>query len=479
MENFNLLIKGANTNDGELIVESAFDRTSIGKVVTADAVAVEKALVTAYKLYHDRSQWLTLEKRLDILRKTIEIMKSSKQELAVLAASEGGKPLVDSLVEVQRAIEGVECCVETMKTISGTEIPMGLNAASLGKLAFTTREPLGVVAAVSAFNHPLNLIIHQVAPAVAVGCPVIVKPAEDTPLSCMRFVEILREAGLPEEWCQAFVVNNLDNATKLVTDKRLSFFSFIGSGKVGWFLRSKLAPGVHCALEHGGAAPVIFDQTAEISTALPKLVKGGFYHAGQVCVSVQRVFAHESVAQELAKKLAEHAAKLKVGDPTKEDTEVGPLIRVREVDRVAEWVDEAAKAGAKVLCGGKRISETCYEPTVLYNPPDDVKVSSAEIFGPVVCVYSYEEIDKAIERANQLPFCFQASVFSKDVDVAMHAARRLHARAVMINEHTAFRVDWMPFGGHKDSGMGTGGIPYTINDIYTEKLMVISSKGLE
>lgn len=478
MKKFDLFIKDASTNDSELIVESAYDRKPIGSVVTADSSAVEQALTTAHELFNDRSRWLSTEKRLEILRKATEIMQSQKNELATLAASEGGKPLIDSLVEVQRAIEGVECCIETMKTIGGTEIPMGLNAASSGKLAFTTREPLGVVAAVSAFNHPLNLIIHQVAPAVAVGCPVIVKPAEDTPLSCMRFIEILREAGLPEEWCQAFVVNNMENATKLVTDSRLSFFTFIGSGKVGWFLRSKLAPGVHCALEHGGAAPVIFDQSADLTAALPKLVKGGFYHAGQVCVSVQRVFAHESIANQLAEKLAESAVKLKVGDPTKEETEVGPLIRIREVDRIADWVKEAVDAGAKLLCGGKRISETCYEPTVLLNPPESVNVSKAEIFGPVVCVYSYSKIETAIEKANQLPFCFQASVFSKDIDIALYAAKRLHARAVMVNEHTAFRVDWMPFGGHKESGIGTGGIPYTIKDIYTEKLMVISSVSL-
>ena len=243
-------------------------------------------------------------------------------------------------------------------------------------------------------------------------------------------------------------------------------------------LRSKLAPGVHCALEHGGAAPVIFDQSADLTAALPKLVKGGFYHAGQVCVSVQRVFAHESIANQLAEKLAESAVKLKVGDPTKEETEVGPLIRIREVDRIVDWVNEAVDAGAKLLCGGKRISETCYEPTVLLDPPDSVNVSKAEIFGPVVCVYSYNKIETAIEKANQLPFCFQASVFSKDIDIALYAAIRLHARAVMVNEHTAFRVDWMPFGGHKESGMGTGGIPYTIKDIYTEKLMVISSGSL-
>jgi len=354
MHNYNVLIKGATTNDGILKVTSAYDEKEIGSVVTADGVAVEKALETAYHLFHDRKKWLPTEERITILKKTASLMQAQKEDLAKMAAAEGGKPLIDSLVEVQRGIEGIECCIETIKTSVGREIPMNLNAASNGKLAFTSREPIGVVAAISAFNHPLNLIVHQVAPAVAVGCPVIVKPAEDTPLSCMRFVKLLHESGLPEEWCQAFVVNKLENATKLVTDSRISFFSFIGSAKVGWYLKSQLSPGVHCALEHGGAAPVILDATADLDIAIPKIVKGGYYHAGQVCVSVQRVFAHESIAEKVAEKIADKAKNLKVGDPTDSKTEVGPLIRRREVERVDNWIKEAVSQGAKLLTGGKK-----------------------------------------------------------------------------------------------------------------------------
>lgn len=478
MVKFRVLIKDASSNDGEVKVYSAFDEKEIGSVVAADAKAVEKALDTAHKLFLDRKRWLTAETRISILKKAIEIMRRDKEDLARLAASEGGKPLVDSLVEVQRGIEGIECCIETLKTSIGKEIPMNLNAASTGKLAFTTREPIGVVAAVSAFNHPLNLIIHQVAPAVAVGCPVIVKPAGDTPLSCMRFVSILRESGLPEEWCQAFVVNNRDIATNFVKDERITYFSFIGSAKVGWYLKSQLAPGVHCALEHGGVAPVIIDSSADLDLAIPKIVKGGYYHAGQVCVSVQRVFAHKSIAEEVAKRITEKAKLLKVGDPLDAKTEVGPIIRRAELDRIHEWVEEAVSLGAKLMTGGKALGNTTYEPTLLFNPPDKAKVSQSEIFGPVVCVYSYENLEEAIDRANQIPFSFQAAVFTKDIDMAMLSFRKLKARAVMVNEHTAFRVDWMPFGGHEHSGLGTGGIPYTINDLHVEKMIVISSAGL-
>jgi acyl-CoA reductase-like NAD-dependent aldehyde dehydrogenase len=355
---------------------------------------------------------------------------------------------------------------------------MNLNAASANRLAFTRHEPVGVVVAFSAFNHPLNLIAHQVGPAVAAGCPVIIKPAEATPLSCMRFVTILREAGLPEEWCQALLVTDRDVAGALATDRRVGFFSFIGSARVGWMLRSRLAPGARCALEHGGAAPVIVCADADLDGALPLLAKGAFYHAGQVCVSVQRVFAHRQIARELADRLAILAKSMKVGDPTKPDTEVGPLIREAEVPRINEWVKEAVEGGAELLCGGEALSSSCFAPTVLFDPPTDSRVSTQEIFGPVVCVYPFDEIDEAIARANDLPYAFQASIFTRDLDVSLRASTRLDASAVMINDHTAFRVDWMPFAGLRESGLGIGGIPYTIKDMQIERMIVIRSKEL-
>jgi len=355
---------------------------------------------------------------------------------------------------------------------------MNLNAASAGRLAFTQHEPVGVVVAFSAFNHPLNLIAHQVAPAVAAGCPVIVKPAEATPLSCMLFVAILRDAGLPDEWCQALLTTDLDLAGSLATDRRVGFFSFIGSARVGWTLRSRLSPGTRCALEHGGAAPVIVAGDADLDSALPLLAKAGFYHAGQVCVSVQRVFAEQRIARELAQRLADAAQGLRVGDPTRPDTEVGPLIRQSEVLRVDEWVQEAIRGGADRLCGGEVISAGCYAPTVLFDPPADSRVSTQEIFGPVVCVYPFDQIDRAIARANELPSAFQAAVFTRDLDTALRAARRLDASAVMINEHTAFRVDWMPFAGLRESGLGIGGIPYTMKEMQIEKMTVIRSGEL-
>ena len=477
-QHFNLQIPGAQSDDGQIEVTAPYDGTLIATVTAADADAVELALSTADRLYRDRDLWLKPAKRMEILEKTASIMSERAEELAVEAAREGGKPLIDSRVEVARAIDGVRNCIEVLRTQAGQEIPMNLNPASESKFAVTRHEPIGIVVAVSAFNHPLNLIVHQVGPAVATGCPVIVKPAEDAPLSCFRFINILREAGLPEEWCQSLIVKNLENATKLVTDSRVAFFSFIGSARVGWSLRSQVAPGTRCALEHGGAAPVVVAADADLERLVPSLTKGGFYHAGQVCVSVQRVFADSSIAREVAQKIAEAAKKLIVGDPTDAATEVGPLIRHRETDRVEAWVNEAVAAGAELLCGGKRISDSCFEATVLLNPPSDCKVSQAEIFGPVVCVYSVENVDAAIARANDVPFSFQASVFTRSIDTAMRAYRRLNASAVMVNEHTAFRVDWMPFAGLKQSGLAVGGIPFTLHDMQVRKMLVLHSEEL-
>lgn len=463
---------------GRLTVTSPFDGRELDQVATAGPDHVDDALSTAYDLFRDRSLWLSVPERVEILNNAAAIMGSKIQELTLLAASEGGKPYQDSKVEIIRAIDGVHLCAETLRSHAGSVIPLGTTKATTGRAAFTHKEPVGVVVAVSAFNHPLNLIVHQVGPAVASGCPVVVKPAADTPLSCLRFVEILRAAGLPNAWCQALITDDRETAEALVTDPRVGFFSFIGSARVGWMLRSKLAPGARCTLEHGGAAPVILVDPYDRDAALSAVLKGGFYHAGQVCVSVQRVFAPAADAANFAEALAEQAKALIVGAPEDEATQVGPLIRPGEVDRVAEWVDEAISADAKLLCGGKKISDTCYAPTVLLDPPQDSRVSTAEIFGPVVCVYGYDNLDAAVSQANSLPVAFQAAVFSRDVEVAMRLYKALDASAVMINDHSAFRDDVMPFAGLRESGLGVGGIPYTMEDMQIDKMMVIKSEGL-
>jgi acyl-CoA reductase-like NAD-dependent aldehyde dehydrogenase len=462
------------SNNKTLKVFSPYDESLIREIPVVGEKEVESALQKAYFLFLNRKQWIPVYKRIEILEKVQELMKARVEVLTKTAAAEGGKPYMDSKVEVMRAINGVKIAAEEIGRLTGEQIPMGLTQASVNRIAFTTREPIGVVASISAFNHPLNLIVHQTVTAFAAGCPVIVKPASTTPLSCLAFAEILKEAGVPEGWVQVVITDN-EAAEKLVTDPRVNYLSFIGSAKVGWYLKSKLAPGTRCALEHGGAAPVIVESDAQLDEMIPALVKGGFYHAGQVCVSVQKIFVHESIAREVADKISALAQKLKVGDPLDEKTEVGPLILPKEVDRVEEWVNEAREKGAEVLCGGKRLSDTCYAPTVLWNPPQNIKVSNEEIFGPVVCVYPYRDRDEAIQMANSLDYHFQAAVFTKNIDIAFDTVQKLNATAVMVNDHTAFRVDWMPFGGRDASGEGLGGIPYSMHEMTREKLMVVKS----
>ena len=478
METLPLLIHGAGKADDFVTATAPFDGASMARVPVAGADHVELALGTARSLYQDRDAWLGVPRRVEILEKARQLMMDRSEELALESAQEGGKPLVDSRVEVARAIDGLKIAIDVISNDTGRVVPMNISASSSERMAMTQKEPIGVVVAVSAFNHPLNLIVHQVGAAVAAGCPVIVKPAGDTPLMCLRFVQILHEAGLPPQWCQAAIIRDRSVATGLVTDRRVAFFSFIGSAEVGWSLRSKLAPGTRCALEHGGVAPVIVAQDADLEAAVPSLLKGGLYHAGQICVSVQRVYAHKSIARDLADRLARGAGKLKVGDPRSADTDVGPLIRPAEVERVHAWVQEAVAEGAELLCGGEPISDSCYRCTVLYEPSDESKVSRLEVFGPVICVYAFDDVEQAIRRANQLEVSFQAAIFTRNIDTALRAYRRLNASAVMVNDHTAFRVDGMPFAGRNVSGLGTGGIPYTIEDMQVDKMIVWKSTEL-
>ena len=463
---------------GIVEVFSPYDGEPVGSIECIDAEGVEIALKNMVEVFRDRNNRLPAHERIAILERVALTMQACSEQLIAVAIAEGGKPYPDTKIELLRAIDSLKICIECLRSERGTEIPMQLNPASMNRLAFTHKEPIGPVVAVSAFNHPLNLIVHQVGPAVAAGCPIIIKPARETPLSAFALVEIFHQAGLPVAWCQPVMIDDNRVAEKLVTDKHVAFFSFIGSAEVGWALRSKLAPGTRCSLEHGGVAPVIIAEDADLNKILPLMAKGGFYHAGQVCVSVQRIYAHQSIAYKVASELALLAEQMTVGDPADAGTEIGPLIRHREVDRVESWVNEATSENAELITGGKRLSASQYQPTVLFNPSANSKVSQQEIFGPVICVYTYDNIDQAIEQANALPYAFQAAIATQNIDTALYAFKHLAASTVMINDHTAFRVDWMPFAGLRESGYGTGGIPYTFRDMQIEKMAVIHSSVL-
>ncbi len=460
-----------------LEVHSPYDGSLLGSVPKVDKETISVAISNAYKYFNDQKQWLPVSRRIQILEKAAELMKERMEDIIKTAASEGGKPYTDSKIEVLRAINGLQLAAQYLTGFHGEQIPMGLTKATEGRLAFTQREPIGVVASVSAFNHPVNLIVHQTAPAIAVGAPFIVKPASTTPLSCFNVLKLYREAGLPEECGIAYACDR-DAAGALVGHPDINYVSFIGSGEVGWKLRSQLAPGTRCGLEHGGVAPVIVFEDADVDEMIAPLVKGGFYHAGQVCVSVQCIYAPRSIAKDIANKITQKAKVLVVGDPLDPKTEVGPIITEWELNRVDEWVKKAVGAGAELLCGGEKHSETCYKPTVLFNPPQDAKVSTHEVFGPVICIYPYDDAEAALHTINNLPYGFQASLYTKNIDKALSFGKRINATAVMINDHTAFRADWMPFGGRDESGLGLGGIPYSMHEMSREKMFVFKSSFL-
>lgn len=461
----------------ELQVFSPYTRELIDCVQMHNHQDAERMVDRAYALFHNRAMHLPLHERIVILERLIPIMEESVESLTIMAAKEGGKPYLDSKVEVLRAIQGVKSAIDTMHTMHGTEIPMGLTASSQHKLAFTIHEPIGVIFAISAFNHPLNLIVHQVVPAIAAGTPIIIKPASSTPRTCLTFIDMLYAAGLPKEWCQALICTS-SLAQQLVSDTRIAFLSFIGSAEVGWKLRSLLAPGMRCALEHGGMSPSILAEDVTIEEFIDKIVKGAMYHSGQVCVSTQHLYVHQSCIDDVASALKEKVQRFKIGDPLQHESDGGPLIHPNEVMRVQSWIREAVEQGAKIVCGGNIVSETMHEPTVLLQPAINAKVSTSEIFGPVLCLHAYSMIDEAISTINASSFGFQASIFTKNTDIAFNVMTSLNASAVMHNDHTAFRVDWMPFGGRNQSGLGWGGIPYSIKEYSREKMMVFHSQYL-
>ena len=452
-----------------LTVFSAWTREPVRELPYNTAEQVEGYLAESVRLW--KAGPLPKSRRIEILEKASALIAARADEFALQIALEGGKPYPDAHVEALRAAASVKSSAETLAHEAGVEIPMGLTPSTEGYRAYTRKEPIGPVFAISAFNHPLNLIAHQVAPAVAAGCPILVKPALATPLSCLSFIDVLREAGLPEEWARPLIIPK-EIGSSIVSDPRVAFFAFIGSARVGWALRAQLAPGARCALEHGGAAPVIVAADADLDDAAARIAKGGYYHAGQVCVSTQRIFVDASVHRVFLEKFRPLVEALKVDDPQLRDTEVGPLIFPREVTRVHEWVEEAVATGGRLVTGGQTISETAYQPTVIDQPGPHARLTREEIFGPVTALFKYDDIRAAIDAANDVPWAFQSAIFTQSLKTAELAADRLDASAVMVNEHTAFRADWMPFAGWQGSGHDTGGVPYTYHSMTREKMVV-------
>lgn len=454
-------------------VVSPFDRQPVGEVEIASPEALENALDTARKYQDEVWSKTPAWKRSEILRKAASIVKERADELAFLSSSEGGKPLKDAKVGALRAAVTLEQCADAATKIEGKEWGMQRAPGTDNKLAFTIREPIGVVLAISAFNHPINLPAHQAGSAIAAGNCCILKPASSTPLCAVEIRNILIEAGLPGEVLQVIVTPSR-NANVLVQSDKIDFLGFIGSGEIGWKIRREIAEGTRMAAEHGGTAASIVLNDADLDNAIPLILRASYYHAGQVCVSTQKLYVEKGIQPEFTKRLLEGASKLVPGDARVAGTDIGALIEPGEVSRVHEWVGEAVNEGAELLLGGEPISDTLYPATILRNADENSKVIKEEIFGPVVIVQTVDSLEEAIEKVNTSDHPFQSSIFTQDIDKAFRAARSVKASAYMINDHTAFRVDWMPFGGRKKAGLSLGGVEHEITDMTQEKLIVMN-----
>ncbi len=466
----------ANPSDSTptLPVTAPFDDSVIGHAPVGSQRDIERALQCAHDRFRDKAGWIPLDERIGILERSARMMSRDHADLALLVCLESGKPMPDSLVEVTRSIDIVRQAINELRSHAGEVVPMGTTGNSRDRIALSLHAPIGVAVAISDFSHPLALVVQQVAAAVAAGCPVLVNPSEKTPLSCLRLVDILWKSGLPREWAQAIVTGDSGLREQLATDRRVDFVSFIGKSGTGWALRSKLGPGTRCALQHGGAAPVVVAPDADRARAIKAIAQGGYYHAGQSRVSVQRVYVPVAQARQFAAELAQEACRLRIGDPRNDTTQVGPLIAPGEVDRVHRWVAEAVAGGAECLCGGARPGNNLYACTVLLDPPLEAKVSRMEILGPVICVYGYETIERAFDMANNLPFALQAAVFTHDIALAVRAHTLLDASAVIVNDHTAFHTEAMPFSGVRESGLGVGGVRYALRNMQIQKTLVIN-----
>ncbi len=475
MYKFNLFIKNAKPTGKFRQILSPYNSRLVGEVEIPDAEAVEQAFQNAEEMYKSLMVNMPAFQRAEILYKVSNLIKENTEELAQLIAAEGGKPVKDARVEVIRAANTVKMSGDTALTLNGTQLTMDRAKGSENHIAFTIKQPIGAVLAISAFNHPVNLICHQVATSFAAGNTVLVKPASQTALSCFKVVEFFKMAGLEDGVINVIPISG-GETDKIVSDKRIRFITFIGSGEVGWNIKKKVHPGCGIALEHGGTAVAVVDKSADLSKALPSIIKGGFYHAGQVCVSTQNVFIHESIFETAKNTLIELAKKLITGDPNDEKTDVGPIINQPEHQRVIDWINLAKEAGANIELGGNAMPNQCIEPTILSNTNYDMLVMNSEIFGPVINLNPYNDLNKVINDCNNTPFMFQNAIYSKDIDVALHFARKVDSKAVIINDSTAFRVDWMPFGGSKESGYSVGGVQYSIEDVIEEKLIVIKNE---
>jgi acyl-CoA reductase-like NAD-dependent aldehyde dehydrogenase len=464
-----LIVDGAWLDTGAWHeVRSPYSGEVVARVAKADAALARRAVDAAANAM---AEPLPAHRRAEILDRTAELIAERRDDLARTISSEAGKPLKAARIEAERAVSTFTMAAVEARRLAGDMVPMDASPAGVNKVAFTLRVPIGVIGAISPFNFPLNLVAHKVAPALAAGCAVVLKPASQTPVSALALAELETEAGLPAGWLNVVVGPSSELGDVLVEDERVKLITFTGSSEVGWKLRERAARK-KVTLELGNSTPVLVERDADIEDAASKVAMHGFSFAGQSCISVQRVYAHRDVYDEFLGRLVPKVEALKVGDPLDEETDVGPVIDEDARDRILAWIDEARRSGARVLTGGEP-DEGLVRPTVLANVAPDMKVSCQEVFGPVVSVAPYESLADGIELANGTEYGLQAGIFTSGIDSALEAAATLEFGGITVNEAPTFRADQMPYGGVKASGNTKEGPHYTVREMTEERLIVV------
>ena len=464
-----LLLDGAWVETGDWIdIASPFDGSLVARVAKAGAAEARAAVDAAERAMQEP---LPAHRRAEILVRVAAALGKRADEAARQIAAEAGKPLKAARVEVARAMSTYTMAAVEARKLAGEMVPMDASQAGEGKLAFTMRLPVGVVGAISPFNFPLNLVAHKIAPALAAGCAVVLKPASQTPLSALLLAELEHEAGLPPGWLNVLVGPSAEIGDVLVEDERVALLTFTGSGPVGWKLRER-APRKRVNLELGNATPVIVEADADVEDAAARCAANAFSFAGQSCISVQRIFVQRDVYETFRDAFLPRVDALVVGDPADEATDVGPLISRSERDRVLEWIEEARGGGAVILTGG-RLEGELLVPTVVERPRAEARLACDEAFGPVCTLQPYETLEEAVESANATRYGLQAGVFTASLRTALEATRRLEFGGVTVNEAPTFRADQMPYGGVKDSGNTREGPAWAVREMTEERLVVI------
>jgi acyl-CoA reductase-like NAD-dependent aldehyde dehydrogenase len=452
-------------------VRSPYDESVVGRVAEGDAALVDRAVRAAHEAFESAD--FPQHARAEALARAARLVGERVDELALAIAAEAGKPLKTAQVEASRCVDTLTFSAVEARKLTGGTVPMEASTAGAGKLGVMLRVPFGVVGAISPFNFPLNLVAHKLGPAIAAGNAVVLKPAGQTPISALKLAEILTEAGLPQGWLSVVPGPGREVGNAIVEHELTRAITFTGSSQVGWDIRSRV-PHKKVNLELGSNAPLIVHSDGDWEAAADKAQLHAFSHAGQSCISIQRILVHEDVADAFTARLVEKAGTLRVGDPLDPETDVGPLISRDDRDRVKEWIEEAVAGGAELLSGGDLVDEErCLAPTLLASPSRQAKVWCEEIFGPVATIDRYSDFAEALRMANDSKFGLQAGVFTADLGRGLEAAAELEFGGVLINEVPTFRADQQPYGGVKDSGNTREGPAFAVQELTEERFITL------